>query len=206
MSLYDDLGVAPDADHATIKAAYRSRAQRAHPDKPTGSDKEFQAIQIAYSVLSDDAKRKRYDRTGRSDQPDMLQQAMNAIGGMFLAMVDNGDIEHDDMVAAMKVDIAGKIAGFRDAIVKAQSAIKKQERVLKRIKHTGKGKNILAEAIRVRIGNLERGIAADAENIVFAELVATMLEEYGYEVDEMPMRAWPTGGNYFSIKMGGTAV
>ncbi len=119
----------------------------------------------------------------------MEQQAVSAIAGMFQSMVDAADVDHDDIVEAMRLQIAGKIAGFRDAIVKAKGAIKKQERVLNRIKHNGKGKNILADTLRARIHNLEAGIIADGENIVFAELVAAMLEEYGYEVDPIATAA-----------------
>lgn len=192
MSLYEDLGVAPDADKATIQRAYRRAAQRAHPDKPGGSDEAFQRIALAYGVLSDEAKRERYDRTGESSDAAMEQQAEATIAGMFQNMVDAADIDHDDIVEAMTVQIRQKIAGFRDDIDKAKAAIKKYQRVLRRIKHTGAGKNILAGTVRARIHNLEIGINLNAENIVFAEVVAAMLKDYGYEVDqEKPMRPTP---------------
>ena len=62
--LYDILGVAPDASDNDIKRAYRKLAVQYHPDKnPAGADK-FKDITMAYEVLSDEQKRKTYDRYG----------------------------------------------------------------------------------------------------------------------------------------------
>ncbi len=61
---YKILGTARDADEAQIKAAYRKLAKKYHPDAHPG-DKEcearFREITEAYTILSDPAKRKKYD-------------------------------------------------------------------------------------------------------------------------------------------------
>jgi curved DNA-binding protein CbpA len=61
---YGILGVAPDADDATIKQAYRKKAKMLHPDKSNGvqgrSD-EFIELHAAYSHLRDPQLRKVYD-------------------------------------------------------------------------------------------------------------------------------------------------
>ena len=63
--LYKTLGVAEDADDATIKKTYRKLAKEFHPDV-TGNDKKkterFKEINEAYAVLGDAQKRKEYDR------------------------------------------------------------------------------------------------------------------------------------------------
>jgi len=65
--LYDVLGIAPDADDADIKKAYRVKARQYHPDRnpddPTVEEK-FKEVGFAYEVLSDPEKRKTYDRYG----------------------------------------------------------------------------------------------------------------------------------------------
>src|SRR6516165_5474394 len=62
---YKELGVSSDASEKDIKAAYRKLASEFHPDKnPAGADR-FKAVSEAYSVLSDDAKKKEYDETRR---------------------------------------------------------------------------------------------------------------------------------------------
>jgi DnaJ-class molecular chaperone len=68
---YEVLGVARDADAATIKKAYRKLAVAWHPDKHGAEKREeaearFKQINEAYEVLSDPDKRSRYDRFGEN--------------------------------------------------------------------------------------------------------------------------------------------
>ena len=69
-TLYDTLGVAKGASQDEIKKAYRKLARQYHPDKNPG-DKEaedrFKDVQGAYDVLSDEEKRKQYDRFGATN-------------------------------------------------------------------------------------------------------------------------------------------
>jgi molecular chaperone DnaJ len=61
---YAVLGVAKDADKATIRKTYRKLARKYHPDANPGdaaAEERFKAISEAYDVLSDDARRKEYD-------------------------------------------------------------------------------------------------------------------------------------------------
>ena len=51
---YEVLGVSCDADPAALKAAFRLKALRSHPDKPGGSDEAFRRVMQAYDVLSCD--------------------------------------------------------------------------------------------------------------------------------------------------------
>src|SRR6478672_13065740 len=64
---YKILGVPRDASEADIKKAFRKLAREYHPDvakdKKTAEEK-FKEINEAYEVLSDPAKRKKYDTLG----------------------------------------------------------------------------------------------------------------------------------------------
>ena len=64
--LYEILGIARDASHSEIKAAYRRLARTLHPDvNADPADQErFKEITGAYEILSDPAKRQRYDEFG----------------------------------------------------------------------------------------------------------------------------------------------
>lgn len=61
---YKVLGVKRDANKDTIKKAYRKLAMKHHPDKGGDEDK-FKNINEAYSILSDDAKRQRWEASER---------------------------------------------------------------------------------------------------------------------------------------------
>ena len=61
---YQTLGVAKDADAATIKKAYRKLARKWHPDQNPGdaqAEGKFKDIAEAYTVLSDAEQRQKYD-------------------------------------------------------------------------------------------------------------------------------------------------
>ena len=62
---YQMLGVSQDADSTTIKNAFRKLAKKYHPDINPGNaeaEKMFKDVNEAYSVLSDEGKRAKYDR------------------------------------------------------------------------------------------------------------------------------------------------
>jgi len=65
---YEILGVKRNASDREIKKAFRKLAVKYHPDKnkEPGAEKKFQEMAEAYEILSDDEKRKKYDKFGES--------------------------------------------------------------------------------------------------------------------------------------------
>jgi hypothetical protein len=62
VTLYDVLGVAPDASASTIRAAYRRAARDHHPDRAgEQSSARMAAINDAWQVLGDPSRRAEYD-------------------------------------------------------------------------------------------------------------------------------------------------
>lgn len=65
--LYSIIGVPRNASQEDIKRSYRRKARECHPDvnadDPEG-DRKFKELTFAYEVLSDERKRREYDRWG----------------------------------------------------------------------------------------------------------------------------------------------
>ena len=83
MDFYAILGIAADADEATIRGAYRILARRYHPDRgPDSSSEKFREIVEAYETLGDSGRRRAYDLslqrtrcvTQRSAEPLIMQR------------------------------------------------------------------------------------------------------------------------------------
>jgi molecular chaperone DnaJ len=91
---YEVLGVATNADKATLKKAFRKLAQQYHPDVNSSPDAEirFKEINEAYQVLYDDQKRAAYDRYGHAGV-----EGAGASGGYadFSGFTDFGSIFED---------------------------------------------------------------------------------------------------------------
>ena len=73
---YDILGISKSSNANEIKRAYRKIAMKYHPDRNPDNkeaEKKFKEAAEAYSVLSDEGKRRQYDQFGHS--------AFNGMGG-----------------------------------------------------------------------------------------------------------------------------
>jgi DnaJ family protein A protein 2 len=96
--LYSVLGITKEASQSDIKKAYKKLAFKHHPDK--GGDEEmFKKISHAYSILSDEAKRKQYDTFGTVDEQDgmnmqnfqdIFESMFSGQGGGFETMFGGG--------------------------------------------------------------------------------------------------------------------
>ena len=93
---YDILGVGKDATDRDIRQAYRRLARQHHPDvnkSDADAEEKFKEINEAYSVLSDEDTRKKYDRYGdkwkQADQFD--QPGTPPGGGVHWTFIDGND-------------------------------------------------------------------------------------------------------------------
>ena len=92
---YEVLGVSKDASLAEIKSAFRKLAKKYHPDisKEPNAAEKFKEAEEAYSVLSDETKRKQYDQFGHA----AFNGGAGASGFNGFSGFDFGDINLDDI-------------------------------------------------------------------------------------------------------------
>ena len=96
VDLYGVLDLDNSARLEDIKKSYRRLALQYHPDKHTASSEEtrasasikFQQIGYAYTVLSDEKRRARYDKTGRTDEGFDLQAGEDGWDAYFEDLFD----------------------------------------------------------------------------------------------------------------------
>ena len=100
---YEILGVSKTATDEEIKRAFRKLAKQYHPDvnKEPGAEEKFKEIGEAYSVLSDENKRRQYDQFGHA-------AFQNGGGSGGFSGFDAGDINLDDILS----DLFGGGFGF----------------------------------------------------------------------------------------------
>lgn len=200
--LYQILGVTKNVSQGTIKAAYRTLAQRYHPDKMTGDEAKFMEVQRAYDILGDPKKRDYYDRTGSTEVPND-NAAQEHLAQMFGIMVDNG------------VEMGNLIQQARDTIAEAKNELQRRinnygnkrsqyERLAGRVT-TKEGPNLYLEAVEARIEQTSARIKSCVEERDLMDSVAALLDDYEdtdpkiipQPGDFLRERATQTGGGLF---------
>lgn len=109
---YEVLGISKSASEAEIKSAFRKKAKEFHPDlnkdNPEAAEK-FKEAQEAYSVLSDENKRKMYDQYGHAGVGNNGPGA-GGFGG-FSGGFDASDFDFGDIFDSI-FGSAGGFGGF----------------------------------------------------------------------------------------------
>ncbi|OUJ19386.1 DnaJ-class molecular chaperone [Methanonatronarchaeum thermophilum] len=108
---YKILGVDKEASQKEIKKAYRRKAKKYHPDSGSeeSDEEKFKKINEAYQVLSDQEKRQKYDRFGKSGINGDFRQRARTQGFDDIFSSFFGDIFNNSDRRKRNLDIAKKI-------------------------------------------------------------------------------------------------
>jgi len=93
---YEILGVNKGASKDEIKKAFYKMAHKYHPDKKDGNESKFKEVNEAYQVLSDDAKRSKYDQFGAGyENMGGFSGGQGGFGGFDFSGFQQGGTEFD---------------------------------------------------------------------------------------------------------------
>lgn len=180
-SYYDVLGVEPTASADEIRAAYRQRISKAHPDRG-GSHEGATLVQEAYDCLSDPVRRAMYDDGVTATEDSLYGQAEAVLEQLFEHALEQLPPDAD-LVAEIRVRIANSTATLQAQLAMKQRKVTRLKRYLNRIKTRSGQTNLFERVVEERISaaHAERNSARTA--IEVHQRVAALLEAY---VDEGP--------------------
>lgn len=208
-TLYETLGVTPDASSGEINTAYRLMARRHHPDaNGTGDSTQFKQITRAYEVLRDDEKRRRYDETGdtgeKRPQCGSLTLVVMCMHESLIELISNG--RNPEQIDILKLT-ADKLAAIRKKLIKSakDSRLKaNQFRAVAARLETSHDENALRESLIGPATALESDAAESERKIVAVDLADEILSHYKYRADKSTESTWPppvTRGVWYEIKL-----
>lgn len=192
---YRILGLDRGATIPHIRAAYKRMARIHHPDKEGGNDEKFREIKLAYDILIDPDRRKRYDQTGRIDKSPVTPEAIrNVMASMINNVIDHeredGSTDNPDWENIKNKIVLSIRASRREIVIN----IKHTERRLERAKTLARKfkprqeEDPIGEIFKARIEIMETQLQGLKDALELSQETEKKFLEYDYEVDEVGPR------------------
>lgn len=162
VDLYEVLSLNSDAKQESIKKAYRRLALAYHPDKHNTADDavkaeasiKFQQIGFAYAVLSDETRKARYDKTGRTDEGFELAAGEDGWEAYFEAMFERVTRGKLDEMKKQYQGSAEEIDDLKAAYIKTQGSIAEMMTYIAHSTHDDEARFIVAVSGMIAKGDL----------------------------------------------------
>jgi len=185
---YETLGVSRDSDPETIKKSYRKLAKEHHPDHG-GDESKITALTLAYDILSNPDKKKRYDETGESGTDNRQAQ----IYAEFLKMSEEILLKQEGLPIKQSVERirVGMEQQMRDAESNINQKVKVLEAAKARIIQAPEN-DVLGHMIQPRLddfGKQRDKLKADME---IAQAALALFDSYEITDPEAPIFSWAT--------------
>lgn len=191
-SLYDFLGVTPDASVEDIRAAYRKLSKVCHPDMPGGSAEKFGAIKEAHDILTDPDERAFFDQTGqvraRTPEGHEQSQILNFVTQLMThAMNQLGDVEYQSLTGIMERLLREQKKQSKEMEKGLQTSLHRLESINARIKlkDDAKGENMLAKILHQSIAVAKLSLENCQAHDELLGKVELFLKDYDYECEIM---------------------
>lgn len=184
-TLYEIIGVLPTATAAEIKAAYRQKVVKVHPD--AGGDlQEMAELNSAYQVLRDPEKRRHYDETGLIEDKSLFVDHTNMVNFLVKCFDDavgmvggNMQLTNTFVVERMKDSIAKHIATTEEIQAGLLLNIKTLEDIMSQVAVPANDKsNIFFQIIRTKIEKMREAHTGNTAVLRIQKMAAEEMEPY----------------------------
>lgn len=133
-TLYEILGIEPNATQKEIKKAYRDKSKETHPDKEDGDEEEFKLVSQAYEVLSNEERRAIYDDTGDTSEVDNHSRVIDFLANQVIpAVMKVKDVSKIDLIGEIKGQINIEFEVLLKSELTTNQEIKRLEGANKRL-------------------------------------------------------------------------
>lgn len=188
MTLYEILGLYPDATEEEIKDAYRRKSMIHHPDREGGDEETFKQVKAAYEVLSDPERRKRYDETGQTEEGPSEEEMLANAATHILVETLNSIPEwvtptQDDFIERMVKRVDSRINKLERDVALGESALSKVRKLLGRFIKKDKGRNVFQDHLEREVANIETFLVEGARRIALEKKLREYIQSYQFIVD-----------------------
>lgn len=189
MNPYEVLGVPPTATAEEVKAAYRTRAQATHPDKPGGSEEEFKAVGAAFTLLADPAARSRYDEFGdASPGLTVAQEAEQVLASIFEQFLEAN--VQEPPLQSMRGAMKGAEDEQKKELGKAKRTRDKTAKLLKALKRKVPGPSTLTDVLVAQQKRADQKVALITRQLAVIAQVLLSIDQWE---DSTPAPSTPKG-------------
>lgn len=210
MTLYDVLGVAPDATADQIRRAYRKKAAATHPDRNPGDPDaaaKHRAVTDAYDVLSDPDRRAAYDRDGTTAAPEdrSLEELMEAITPVLIGVMQaaatsplSAGLAHTDVVAKVRDHFRKQETDARSVLHKTRRSVTELDAAAARFRVPAGKENFLAGAVKQQADQGRAMITRIEADLALFARALDYLKDCSYRTDDPLFHpgAWRTAGTW----------
>lgn len=190
MTLYEILGVRPEATGDEIRKAYRRLAQQHHPDKG-GDASLFCEIQKAYEVLSSPSLRAEYDATGRTPESatdrlraQVLSELQQVVQAAMQSSAQPGFNLLDACLSVVRSARGNASAGLRATTLTRDRYTKAKERLILR----DNGDRALLDIVENNLAVAAKEMVAINEQLSRLDMIDSILLGYSYVIEPETQR------------------
>lgn len=177
-TLYEELGVTQSATAEEIKTAYRKASKRTHPDKGGNAD-EFRRVSLAHEVLSDPARRERYDATGEdgAESGPTATDVILSVWDQVLELFTPGD----DLLRLLQEGLDGALRKMDQKISELSKREKKFAEMLLRLSDES---GLFRGMIEAKIEHLKKGVEFEQRGRKLVESAKALVVGVSYRADK----------------------